>query len=1379
MREGIAALRDQRKQLDEQLLVAEAELQTQEGEVAALGSQMQELSARCGCAPAKAELGEKVPGMLIDPAPSAGTGSGPAAPVTPISVLGTPEPQTQQQFAESIAKASEEQLRAHLGLLLGDACPADLPGLRDAAKRVLSVQEHQTMKEDLPSLQSHAKDLGYHGIFEGANKTDSEGKSGGVAILAQGHIVVKAPPLLPSPALEAGRVAAADVAGGVSGGLVAIAVYLVSGVGLSPENEAVVESSAAKVRKPVVFQVLANDMDSWCRDVREPVPFPKIPPIGCARFPLEWDELEKAIYDAEDEAAIRAAWHIRMANIELELQGVYDMCEGPEAVATSGRAGPVETRFISKAVDEILSWEDMERVVNFQADSLPLAHFLVETVLCYAKIGSSDFVHALLPDWVEIADSGKELSPHQLAGRELDTWAKFRSDQALAAMGSFFMRYEALLLWPTNRVHAEMVATLSNEHSGAVMIDMWKCFGTALVAELISEVRKLWKSGPFSASAHGASDLKNLRHTAAIFAVISSGRISHAVYLSTHDVRFHGPIYEATVAICHMYSRSLLDQRVELGRLECAWRALQAKWATGAQASFRLRSQGSGRKCEPPEAQKRAADLMAERVADAAAEHAGDMVAEHRGGVGELGDAHNRIDFAPETTRRDRIKQALAEMYHAKAIRDDAYQNSLLGYYLRLRAVAIVGGDVPDPDGYVFPAPEISSIAGVAEEEINQLPGTVYQRALPAPSLQCLGNALTAHQLAIGHAVILEPSTHHLVTVCEGPTGSGEARMSTALAAAWGQDAPNGRRVVACAGSSAAADQTAVVLAQACNDGRLSDFAEYLDGMPRDSCLTLSTREDADAVLREIDGARTHNMTLGDVHHVFLAHHPAQDAPLAAQGGYANIREAAICIDIVRELTTAEGRGFAQPEPGWTAQLAASVAGGFTLALTRRRAYGGRGGRGGYGDDSSEGGGYGGRRSSDEGGGSYGSRGGGGYGSRDSYGSRGGGGGYGGGGRGGGGYGGGGGGGYGGGGRSQQQMTEAKQARETDQFWRYQRQVIQRGVRGRDDMFWASEERQIFKSEAHVTAGINFDKYDDIPVETIGGTGKEQPISSFQEACEKYSLPKELRASIEKCGYNVPTPVQKYSIPAVCSGTDVMVTAQTGSGKTAAFLIPIITTALNNDPVPPAEGPVKPTSVVLAPTRELCQQIAVEARRLTFRTRARVVAIYGGAPAPPQLQLLAEGAEIVICTPGRLSDFLNRGVISVEGVKFLALDEARSEPNDGTVSILHQNAAPTSSVTEVQDVHQQLVARSGQVARVQLAESATDAPPAGPGCWHWPAATDPVAAPGRVPLFLRSAEETIQVGMDLVGLRVAIDIMDILGNGRRRRGARQPASAGN
>eukprot|EP00959_Pyramimonas_sp_CCMP1952_P116208 2429469-Pyramimonas_sp.AAC.1 len=177
----------------------------------------------------------------------------------------------------------------------------------------------------------------------------------------------------------------------------------------------VMESSTVKVHKPVVSQVRANDMECWRRVVREPVPFPKVPPIGCLCFPLDWDELEKAIYFAEHEADISAAWDIMMTNIELELQGVCGMCEGPEAVATSGRAGPVENRlarskwvpprrrlqhgeklraymmahrwsqlflcmqrFRSKAVAQILIWEDKERVVNFQADLLPLARFLGE-----------------------------------------------------------------------------------------------------------------------------------------------------------------------------------------------------------------------------------------------------------------------------------------------------------------------------------------------------------------------------------------------------------------------------------------------------------------------------------------------------------------------------------------------------------------------------------------------------------------------------------------------------------------------------------------------------------------------------------------------------------------------------------------------------------------------------------------------------------------------------------------------------------------------------------------------------------------------------------------------------------------------------------------
>ncbi|CAE7659062.1 ded1 [Symbiodinium sp. CCMP2592] len=162
------------------------------------------------------------------------------------------------------------------------------------------------------------------------------------------------------------------------------------------------------------------------------------------------------------------------------------------------------------------------------------------------------------------------------------------------------------------------------------------------------------------------------------------------------------------------------------------------------------------------------------------------------------------------------------------------------------------------------------------------------------------------------------------------------------------------------------------------------------------------------------------------------------------------------------------------------------------------------------------------------------------------------------------------GGGYGGGGRmsgdEQRRHTEMKRERETQQFYMFQRQIISRGgVVPRDDAQWDMLESRIF-GQSHVTAGINFAKYDNIEVTAEGGTGKEQPISSFQEACDKYQLPDELTANLERCGYDTPTPVQKYSIPAVLEGSDVMVSAQTGSGKTAAFLVPIITAALQAGP---------------------------------------------------------------------------------------------------------------------------------------------------------------------------------------------------------------------
>jgi ATP-dependent RNA helicase DDX3X len=260
--------------------------------------------------------------------------------------------------------------------------------------------------------------------------------------------------------------------------------------------------------------------------------------------------------------------------------------------------------------------------------------------------------------------------------------------------------------------------------------------------------------------------------------------------------------------------------------------------------------------------------------------------------------------------------------------------------------------------------------------------------------------------------------------------------------------------------------------------------------------------------------------------------------------------------------------------------------------------------------------------------------------------------------------GGGGGGGYrgggGGGGMSagqNEQMREAKRQREAAQFFTYQSRLMRTGLPERDDLFWRREEQLLFRTE-HVSKGINFDKYDDIKVDRRGGHGDEAICESFEEICTKFKLGKELVDNIRRCGYDKPTPVQKHSSPAALMKSDVMVSAQTGSGKTAAFLVPIISACLEAGPLRLEEGAVKPSGVILAPTRELCQQIAIEARKLCFRSPVRSVAIYGGSDAMPQLKALAEGAELVICTPGRLEDFCERGVVSMSNVKYLVLDEA-------------------------------------------------------------------------------------------------------------------------
>jgi ATP-dependent RNA helicase DDX3X len=159
------------------------------------------------------------------------------------------------------------------------------------------------------------------------------------------------------------------------------------------------------------------------------------------------------------------------------------------------------------------------------------------------------------------------------------------------------------------------------------------------------------------------------------------------------------------------------------------------------------------------------------------------------------------------------------------------------------------------------------------------------------------------------------------------------------------------------------------------------------------------------------------------------------------------------------------------------------------------------------------------------------------------------------------------------------------------------------------------------------------------------------------EDCDVHAT---LLQNIKKLGYNKPTPIQKYSIPISLKRRDLMACAQTGSGKTAAYLFPIIAKMLNDLP-PSSQGLARgayPVSLILAPTRELSIQIYEEALKFSYRTGIKVAVVYGGADPKLQSKELDKGADIIVATPGRLIDFNNRGKITLSLVKYLIMDEA-------------------------------------------------------------------------------------------------------------------------
>ncbi|XP_034972565.1 ATP-dependent RNA helicase DDX3X isoform X5 [Zootoca vivipara] len=193
--------------------------------------------------------------------------------------------------------------------------------------------------------------------------------------------------------------------------------------------------------------------------------------------------------------------------------------------------------------------------------------------------------------------------------------------------------------------------------------------------------------------------------------------------------------------------------------------------------------------------------------------------------------------------------------------------------------------------------------------------------------------------------------------------------------------------------------------------------------------------------------------------------------------------------------------------------------------------------------------------------------------------------------------------------------------------------------------------------------GINFEKYDDIPVEATGNNCPPH-IESFSDV----DMGEIIMGNIELTRYTRPTPVQKYAIPIIKDKRDLMACAQTGSGKTAAFLLPILSQIYTDGPGDALRAMKEngrygrrkqyPISLVLAPTRELAVQIYEEARKFAYRSKVRPCVVYGGADIGQQIRDLERGCHLLVATPGRLVDMMERGKIGLDFCKYLVLDEA-------------------------------------------------------------------------------------------------------------------------
>ncbi|RDD47700.1 putative ATP-dependent RNA helicase DDX46, partial [Trichoplax sp. H2] len=197
-----------------------------------------------------------------------------------------------------------------------------------------------------------------------------------------------------------------------------------------------------------------------------------------------------------------------------------------------------------------------------------------------------------------------------------------------------------------------------------------------------------------------------------------------------------------------------------------------------------------------------------------------------------------------------------------------------------------------------------------------------------------------------------------------------------------------------------------------------------------------------------------------------------------------------------------------------------------------------------------------------------------------------------------------------------------------------------------------------FYVEVPELAKMTSEEADDVRLQLenikVRGKGCPTPVKNWAQC----GLSVKLLDSLKRVKYEKPTPVQAQAIPSIMSGRDVIGIAKTGSGKTLAFLLPMFRHILDQNALSPGDGPI---GLIMTPTRELAIQITRECRRFTKAIGMHVVCVYGGTGISEQIAELKRGAEIVVCTPGRMIDMLlanNGRVTNLRRVTYLVLDEA-------------------------------------------------------------------------------------------------------------------------